>query len=150
MSKKAQRLKAAQVRATRWPTSRVTATPKDGPESAVHYYAEVMPEWLKGDTDNDMAMHLTPADHAKPRYMLMKLDLECDSNCGYTGGVSAGPVAATMKCHQILRAVGWILRMEAYWSGLRTKDTQLQVKKFSSTKYKSHRHVLETITHLFD
>ncbi|KIK40798.1 hypothetical protein CY34DRAFT_24652 [Suillus luteus UH-Slu-Lm8-n1] len=36
----------------------------------------------------------------------------------------------------------WI---EAYRSGLPTKEAQLQVQKFSSTKYKSHRHIPETV-----
>ncbi|EGO01426.1 hypothetical protein SERLA73DRAFT_70616 [Serpula lacrymans var. lacrymans S7.3] len=80
MSKKAQKLKAARARAARWPTSRVTATPKHGPESAVQYCAGATPEWLEGDADNDMAMHLAPADHARPRYTPMELDLECDSD----------------------------------------------------------------------
>jgi len=41
----------------------------------------------------------------------------------------------------------WI---EAYRSGLPTKEAQLQVQQFSSTKYKSHRHIPETVARLFD
>ncbi|KAG2755700.1 hypothetical protein P692DRAFT_20717258 [Suillus brevipes Sb2] len=41
----------------------------------------------------------------------------------------------------------WI---EAYRSGLPTKEAQLQVRQFSSTKYKSHRHIPETVARLFD
>jgi hypothetical protein len=40
--------------------------------------------------------------------------------------------------------------MEAYRSGLETNDAQMQVKKFSSTKYKSHRRIPETVAQLFD
>ena len=41
----------------------------------------------------------------------------------------------------------WI---NAYQSGLGTKDAQLKVQQFSSTKYKSHRRVPETVAQLFD
>ncbi|KAG2040421.1 hypothetical protein BDR03DRAFT_818093, partial [Suillus americanus] len=40
--------------------------------------------------------------------------------------------------------------MSAYRSGLETKTAQLQVKEFSSRKYKSHRRVPETLACLFD
>jgi hypothetical protein len=40
--------------------------------------------------------------------------------------------------------------MEAYRSGLGTKDAQFQVKKFSSVTYKSHRRVPETVAQAFD
>ncbi|KAG0708025.1 hypothetical protein DFH29DRAFT_795899, partial [Suillus ampliporus] len=40
--------------------------------------------------------------------------------------------------------------MNAYWSGLETKEAQLQVKEFSLRKYKSHRCVPETVACLFD
>ncbi|KAG2058077.1 hypothetical protein BDR06DRAFT_877183 [Suillus hirtellus] len=40
--------------------------------------------------------------------------------------------------------------MEAYWTGLSIKDAQFQVKKFSSTKYKSHRCIPETLAHIFN
>ncbi|KAG1763413.1 hypothetical protein EDD22DRAFT_979392 [Suillus occidentalis] len=41
----------------------------------------------------------------------------------------------------------WI---EAYRSGLLMKEAQLQVRQFSSTKYKSHRRIPETVVRLFD
>jgi hypothetical protein len=34
---------------------------------------------------------------------------------------------------------------DAYRSGLETKDAQLEVRKFSSVKYKSHRHIPEGV-----
>ncbi|KAG1850739.1 hypothetical protein C8R48DRAFT_750082 [Suillus tomentosus] len=40
--------------------------------------------------------------------------------------------------------------MEAYRTGLSTKDAQFQVKQFSSTKYKSHRRIPETLARIFD
>ncbi|KAF8519328.1 hypothetical protein BU17DRAFT_47719, partial [Hysterangium stoloniferum] len=40
--------------------------------------------------------------------------------------------------------------MEAYRSGLKTKDAALEVLKFGSSKYKSHRRVPERIARVFD
>jgi hypothetical protein len=40
--------------------------------------------------------------------------------------------------------------MEAYRSGLETKDASLEVQKFGSSKYKSHRRVPECIVRAFD
>ena len=40
--------------------------------------------------------------------------------------------------------------MDAYRSGLETKEAQVQVQKFSSTKYKSHRRVPESVAQHFD
>ena len=45
------------------------------------------------------------------------------------------------------RTQQWI---NAYWSGLETKEAQVQVKAFSSTKYKSHRRVPERLAAVFD
>jgi hypothetical protein len=45
----------------------------------------------------------------------------------------------------------WMYRwMEAYRSGLGTSAAQLQVKRFGSAKYKSHRWVPETVARAFD
>ena len=38
--------------------------------------------------------------------------------------------------------------VEAYQSGLQTKEAQMEVRKFSSTKYKSHRRVPEAAVHI--
>ncbi len=46
--------------------------------------------------------------------------------------------------HQMFR---W---MDAYRGGMGTTDAQKQVKAFSSTKYKSHRRVLEAVARTFD
>ena len=40
--------------------------------------------------------------------------------------------------------------VEAYRSGLATKEAQNQVREFSSTKYKSHRRVPEAVACIFD
>ena len=40
--------------------------------------------------------------------------------------------------------------MDAYQSGLETKEAQVQVQKFSSTKYKSHQRVPESVAQHFD
>ncbi|KAK0431624.1 hypothetical protein EV421DRAFT_1893326 [Armillaria borealis] len=46
--------------------------------------------------------------------------------------------------HHIVR---W---MAAYCSGLEAKAAQIEVKKFSSCRFASHRHVSETVAHSFD
>ena len=35
--------------------------------------------------------------------------------------------------------------MDAYGEGLGTKEAQVKVKKFSSTKYKSHCHIPDSV-----
>ena len=40
--------------------------------------------------------------------------------------------------------------MDAYQSGLETKEAQVQVQKFSSTKYKLHQRVPESVAQHFD
>jgi hypothetical protein len=40
--------------------------------------------------------------------------------------------------------------MDAYRAGMGTTDAQKQVKKFSSTKYKSHRRIPENIARALD
>ena len=40
--------------------------------------------------------------------------------------------------------------MEVYQSGLGTSEAQLQVKQFSSHKYKSHRHIPDTVACALD
>ena len=40
--------------------------------------------------------------------------------------------------------------MDAYQSGLETKEVQVQVQKFSSTKYKLHQQVPESVAQHFD
>ena len=58
---------------------------------------------------------------------------------------------ASVKLHTIRRWEHRMFRwMEAYRSGLETKDAQLHVKKFSSTKYKSHRCIPEGVAQAFD
>ncbi|KAJ7839419.1 hypothetical protein B0H13DRAFT_1650223, partial [Mycena leptocephala] len=40
--------------------------------------------------------------------------------------------------------------MDTYRIGLGVQDAQLHVRRFSSTKYKSHRRVPETVARAFD
>ena len=40
--------------------------------------------------------------------------------------------------------------MEAYRSGLGTSEAQLQVRKFGSRKYKSHRRIPDTVASALD
>ncbi|KAG1796460.1 uncharacterized protein BJ212DRAFT_1408644 [Suillus subaureus] len=63
---------------------------------------------------------------------------ECDSLCELEGS----------ELEENMRELHcW---MEAYRTGLSTKDAQFQVKQFSSTKYKSHRRIPETLARIFD
>jgi len=71
------------------------------------------------------------------------------NNCDYTfatlqanmpKALASGEVHTIQKWeHQMKRG------MEAYEGGLGAKDAQFQVQAFSSRKYKSHRHVPETV-----
>ena len=40
--------------------------------------------------------------------------------------------------------------MDAYRAGLGTSEAQIQVRKFSSTKYKSHQCIPEAVARAFD
>ncbi|KAG2363303.1 hypothetical protein BDR07DRAFT_1219147, partial [Suillus spraguei] len=75
-------------------------------------------------------------------------------HCDYTfDGLKANmPRALASVSLQTIRLwEHWTHRwLDAYWSGLGTKDAQLKVQQFSSTKYKSHRWVPETVAQLFD
>ncbi|KAG2103655.1 hypothetical protein BD769DRAFT_1367310, partial [Suillus cothurnatus] len=58
---------------------------------------------------------------------------------------------ASVPVQTIRRWEHWMYRwMEAYRSGLGTKDAQLQVCKFSSTTYKSHRRIPDGVASAFD
>jgi len=59
--------------------------------------------------------------------------------------VCLGPVQMIRRWEH--RMYHW---MEAYQSGLGTKDAQLQVRKFSSTMYKSHRRIPDGVASAFD
>ncbi|KAF8240257.1 hypothetical protein L208DRAFT_1233617 [Tricholoma matsutake] len=47
-----------------------------------------------------------------------------------------------IRCHRLL------CEMEAYRDGLGAKDAQIQVKKFSSKHYMSHKRVPEHVEHI--
>jgi hypothetical protein len=75
-------------------------------------------------------------------------------NCDYTFDTlkeNMPKALASVPLHTIRRWEHRMYRwMEAYRSGLGTKDAQLQVWMFSSTKYKSHRHIPDTVASTFD
>ena len=75
-------------------------------------------------------------------------------NCNYTfDGLKTNLPSAlqsvSLKTFQLWehRMYRW---MDAYWEGLGTSDAQVQVRNFSSTKYKSHRRIPEGIARTFD
>jgi len=61
-------------------------------------------------------------------------------NCDYTFKTPKTNLPSALWKHHMHM---W---MEAYWSGLETKEAQLQVREFSSKKYKSDRCVPETMS----
>lgn len=75
-------------------------------------------------------------------------------NCDYTFKTLKTNLPKAMASVRLSTIRLWEHRMHrwmsAYRSGLEMKTAQLQVKEFSSRKYKSHRRVLETVACLFD
>jgi hypothetical protein len=75
-------------------------------------------------------------------------------NCDYTFEMLKTNLPKAMASVRLSTIRLWEHRMHrwmsAYRSGLETKTAQLQVKEFSSRKYKSHRRVPETLACLFD
>ncbi|KAG2120243.1 hypothetical protein DEU56DRAFT_873874 [Suillus clintonianus] len=75
-------------------------------------------------------------------------------NCDYTFETLKTNLPKAMASVRLSTIRLWEHRMHrwmsAYRSGLETKTAQLQVKEFSSRKYKSHRRVPETLACLFD
>jgi hypothetical protein len=75
-------------------------------------------------------------------------------NCDYTFDTLKANMPKALESvslHTIRRWEHRIYRwMEAYRSGLSTTDAQIQVKNYSSKKYKSHRRVPETVARAFD
>jgi hypothetical protein len=77
----------------------------------------------------------------------------CD-NCDYTFKTLKENVPKALASVRLSTIRCWEHRMhqwmEAYRLGLETKDAQLEVRKFSSAKYKSHRCIPEGIARAFD
>ena len=77
----------------------------------------------------------------------------CD-NCNYTFDTlkeNMPQVLAAVPLHTICRWEHQMYQwMEAYRSGLGTNDAQLWVQQFSSTKYKSHRCIADTVSSAFN
>ncbi|KAG1725039.1 hypothetical protein EDB19DRAFT_1897832 [Suillus lakei] len=75
-------------------------------------------------------------------------------NCDYTFETLKTNLPKAMASVRLSTICLWEHRMHrwmsAYRSGLEMKTAQLQVKEFSSRKYKSHRRVLETVACLFN
>ncbi|KAH7917225.1 hypothetical protein BV22DRAFT_1108607 [Leucogyrophana mollusca] len=76
------------------------------------------------------------------------------NNCDYTFETlkdNMPKALASVPLNTIRRWEHWMQRwMEAYRMGLGTSDAQLQVEKFSSTQYKSHRRIPETVAQAFN
>jgi hypothetical protein len=75
-------------------------------------------------------------------------------NCDYTFNTLKDnmPIALTSVLLQTIRRWEHCMYrwMDAYRMGLGTVDAQLQVKKFSSRQYQSHRCILDTVAQVFD
>lgn len=102
--------------------------------------------------------------HKKSEELETSYSGESDLDCGYEGGVDCDPSDDEEDFEEDqwsddeslaeLEIRRWEHRMfrwmDAYRAGMGTTDAQKQVKKFSSTKYKSHRRVPETVARTFD
>jgi hypothetical protein len=75
-------------------------------------------------------------------------------NCDYTFNTLKENMPKALESVPLTSICRWEHQMyhwmEAYRSGLDTSAAQLQVKRFGSAKYKSHRRVPETIARAFD
>jgi hypothetical protein len=75
-------------------------------------------------------------------------------NCDYTFNTFKENMLKALESVPLTSIRRWEHRMyrwmEAYRSGLGTSAAQLQVKRFGSAKFKSHRRVPETIARAFD
>ena len=75
-------------------------------------------------------------------------------NCDYTFDTLKENMPKALASVNLVTIRRWEHRMgrwmEAYRSGLQTQDAQIQVRQFSSTKYKSHRHIPEHAAQAFD
>jgi len=75
-------------------------------------------------------------------------------NCDYTFDTLKENLPKALHSVHIHTIQRWEHRMfrwiEAYRSGLGTREAQAQVRKFSSTKYKSHRRIPEGVASAFD
>jgi hypothetical protein len=75
-------------------------------------------------------------------------------NCDYTFDTLKANMPKALASVPIQTIRRWEHRMcrwmEAYRSGLSTKAAQLQVRKFSSTKYRSHRRIPEVVARALD
>ncbi|KAG1781318.1 hypothetical protein EV702DRAFT_963062 [Suillus placidus] len=113
--------------------------------------------WFMQDGIKVIQQMVYPLDHPefpnKPKGMKAVKKYLRD-NCDYTFDTLKDnmPIALASVPLQTIRR--WEHRMyrwmDAYRMGLGTVDTQLQVKKFSSRQYKSHRRIPDTVAQVFD
>ncbi|KAG2119976.1 hypothetical protein BD769DRAFT_1362061, partial [Suillus cothurnatus] len=77
----------------------------------------------------------------------------CD-NCNYTFDTLKDKMPIALASVPLQTIWQWEHPMhrwlDAYKIGLGTADAQLQVKKFSSRLYKSHRHIPDAVAQAFD
>ncbi|KIM63514.1 hypothetical protein SCLCIDRAFT_117061 [Scleroderma citrinum Foug A] len=95
-----------------------------------------------------------PHDHADHPNAPKGIKAYLRDHCDYTFDTLKAnlPIAlASVPIRSIRLWEHWMFRwMEAYRSGLDTRNAQLQVKQFSSRHYKSHRKVPEGLASTFD
>jgi hypothetical protein len=89
-----------------------------------------------------------------PDYCPIVVDSDSDDDCEYNFETLKENLPKALDSVHIHTIRKWEHRMyrwiEAYRSGLETRDAQALVRKFSSTKYKSHRRIPEAVARAFD
>ncbi|KAJ7604875.1 hypothetical protein DFH06DRAFT_1020554 [Mycena polygramma] len=116
--------------------------------------ARMRPGWFMRNNERVVQLMIFPADHPdfpdQPKGMKQYLR----ENCDYTFDTLKENMPKALAAVQLATIRRWEHRMhrwmDAYRSGMETQEAQLQVRAFSSKKYKSHRRIPEGVARAFD
>ncbi|KAG1726480.1 hypothetical protein EDB19DRAFT_1897638 [Suillus lakei] len=110
--------------------------------------------WYIHDGQTVSQSMVYPNDHPQFPNQPKGIKAYLRDNCDYTFDTLKKNMPLALASVSINTIRLWQHRMfqwmEAYRSGLTTRDAQLRVKQFSSARYKSHRRVPETVARFFD
>jgi hypothetical protein len=111
--------------------------------------------WIQGGNKYGLLWIFLPKFHCELNFIEFfwgAVNKYLRENCDYTFDTLKENMPKALESVSIMTIRRWEDRMydmyhwmEAYWSGLGTSDAQLQVKKFCSASYKSHRRIPETL-----